>query len=113
MISIHSCVTHDEPCITRCVLGNRAWISLTRSITKTSPVGRWLNLYAPWLVPIAIARASTPVSNTNRTASSGSSIVALGLPRLGGAVPILLLASEALDRPEHPDLALDRHAHDM
>ena len=31
-----------------------------------------MNLYAPWLVPIAIARASTPVFSTNSTAWSGS-----------------------------------------
>ena len=30
-----------------------------------------LNLYAPWLVPIAIARESTPVSPTNSSTSSG------------------------------------------
>ena len=37
---------------------------------STSPVGGRVNLYAPWLVPTAIASASTPVSFTKRTASS-------------------------------------------
>jgi hypothetical protein len=43
-----------------------------RLIASTSPVGLLVNLYAPWLVPIATANASTPVSATNRSASSGS-----------------------------------------
>ena len=60
----------EEPCITRWVLGMRAWISLIRAIDKISSVGGRVNLYAPWLVPTAIARASTWVSLTNCSASS-------------------------------------------
>ena len=39
---------------------------------RVSPVGGFENLYAPWLVPIAIARASTFVNFTKFSASSGS-----------------------------------------
>ena len=54
------------------MFGNLAWISLILSIASVSPVGGFENLYAPWLVPIAIASASTFVWSTNFEASSGS-----------------------------------------
>ena len=34
-----SCGTLDEPCMTKWVFGMRLWISLTRLIASTSPVG--------------------------------------------------------------------------
>jgi hypothetical protein len=34
----------EEPCITRCVFGMRAWICLMRSMARMSPVGLRLNL---------------------------------------------------------------------
>jgi hypothetical protein len=43
----HEREDEDEPCITKCVSGMRAWISLIRSIRNTSPVGSAVNLYAP------------------------------------------------------------------
>src|SRR5512140_595865 len=72
MIFSHSCGTEEEPCITKWVLGMRAWISLMRLIAKVSPVGGLVNLYAPWLVPMAMASASTWVALTNCAASLGS-----------------------------------------
>jgi len=39
---------------------------------KILPVGFWVNLYAPWLVPMAMASASTPVFWTKSAASLGS-----------------------------------------
>ena len=50
--------TVDAPWSTRGVLGIRLWISLRRSKSR---YGSPLNLYAPWLVPIATAGGSTPV----------------------------------------------------
>jgi hypothetical protein len=44
MMASKSCGTLEEPCITRCVFGMRAWISLTRWIDSTSPVGLRENL---------------------------------------------------------------------
>ena len=57
--------TVDAPWSTRGVSGIRLWISLRRSKSR---YGSPLNLYAPWLVPIAIARESTPVRFTKSTA---------------------------------------------
>ncbi|CFN71718.1 Uncharacterised protein [Bordetella pertussis] len=39
-----SCGTLELPCITRWVLGRRAWISLMRAIDRMSPVGLRVNL---------------------------------------------------------------------
>ena len=41
-------------------------------MARVLPVGGLVNLYAPWDVPIAIAKASTPVCRTKSAASSGS-----------------------------------------
>jgi len=38
------CGTEEEPCITRCVLGNRRWISSTTFIARMSPSGLRENL---------------------------------------------------------------------
>ena len=90
--------------------GSRRWISSMRSIASTSPVGFLVNLYAPWLVPIATASASTPVSATN----------SLGLVRVGqqlivredalGPVAVFLLAVARFERAEAAQFALDRNA---
>ena len=49
-------------------VGQPAWISAITSMASMSPVGRRVNLYAPWLVPIATASASTPVRWTKSAA---------------------------------------------
>ena len=72
MISNHSWGTELDPCITRWVFGKALWISAILLIARTSPVGFLVNLYAPWLVPIAMAKASTFVFATKSAASSGS-----------------------------------------
>ena len=58
--------TPDEPCMTSAASTWRAR-SAIRSTSSTAPVS-----VMPCTVPMATARASTPVSATNRSASSGS-----------------------------------------
>ncbi len=58
--------------MTMCVSGRRRWMSSMISIARMSPSGSRENLYAPWLVPIATASASTPVRSTNSSAWAGS-----------------------------------------
>ena len=61
--------TEEAPCKTIGKLGRRSPTFLRRSKSR---YGSPLNLYAPWEVPIAIAKESTPVSSTNSAACSGS-----------------------------------------
>ena len=72
--------------MTRWVWGRRLWISMSRSILSTEPSGFLLNLYAPWLVPMAMARASTPVRSANSTAWSGSVTCSRPVPPASVAV---------------------------
>ena len=81
-----------------------------RSIASTSPVGLRVNLYAPWLVPMATASASTPVSATNRSASSGSVSSWSCDEHAFGAVAVFLFAVAVLERAEAAEFAFDRDA---
>ena len=61
-VSTSSGITVDAPCSTIGVFGILSFISFKISnLNLASP----LNLYAPWLVPIAIAKESQPVLSTN------------------------------------------------
>ena len=81
MILTYSWLTEDEPCKT---IGNPGSLLLTSSKMSNLNGGgnkipvsgslvhcSGLNLYAPWLVPIAIANESQPVLRTNSSTSSG------------------------------------------
>jgi hypothetical protein len=84
-----------------------------------SPVGFRVNLYAPWLVPIAIASASSCVRLTKSAACSGSVRSWLARHRRLGAVAVFLVAAHRLERAEAAELALDgdaarvRHVDDL
>ena len=63
--STSSGITVDAPCNTIGVFGIRVFTSFNMSnLSLASP----LNFYAPWLVPIAIAKESQPVLLTNSSA---------------------------------------------
>ena len=72
MMSCRSCGTEDEPCITRWVFGQLLWISSMTFIARIFAVGLAGELVGAVEVPMAMASASTLVSATNFTASSGS-----------------------------------------
>ena len=68
-VSTSSGITVEAPCKTIGVFGIFSFTCFNISILNfASP----LNLYAPWLVPIAIAKESHPVLSTNSFAWSGS-----------------------------------------
>ncbi|GAJ08340.1 unnamed protein product, partial [marine sediment metagenome] len=91
IISISSCGTEDEPCITR---GTPGIFSTTLLIISMSRVGFTLNLYAPWLVPIA--RASETRSPVIIQASRGA------LKYTNMAYIKYLAAAAAEDNPDIP-----------
>ena len=84
--------------MTRWVLGSLRWISTMRSMASTSPVGALVNLYAPWLVPIAIASASHPVccDEVGSLVGIGEHLVARELAL--GAHAVLLARLAGLER---------------
>ena len=68
-ISTNSGITVEAPCNTIGVFGIFSFTCFKISnLNFASP----LNLYAPWLVPIAIAKESQPVFSTNSFACSES-----------------------------------------
>jgi hypothetical protein len=85
---------------------------LRGSIARMSPVGLRENLYAPWLVPIAIARASTPVRfRRSRAACFGvGEQLRRGRGLALGTDAVLLARFARLERAEAAQFAFDRHA---
>ena len=72
-IFTNSGITVEAPCSTIGVFGILVFTSFKISnLNFASP----LNLYAPWLVPIAIAKESHPVLLTNSSACAGSVYIA-------------------------------------
>ena len=72
-ISTNSGITVEAPCSTIGVFGiNSLTFAKISNLNLASP----LNLYAPWLVPIAIAKESQPVLSTNSLACIGSVYIA-------------------------------------
>lgn len=59
----------DAPCNTSGKFGMRDAISA--SMSKRNSASSCVRLYAPWLVPIAIAKESVLVSDTNFSTSDG------------------------------------------
>jgi hypothetical protein len=68
-------------------------MAISTSILSTEPSGFLVNLYAPWLVPMAMASASTPVRSANSTAWSGS--VNVVEAAAAGAVAVFNAAQDA------------------
>ena len=69
------------------------------NLSKSS-FGSPLNLYAPWLVPIAMASESTPVLSTNSAASSGTVKVAfLTSTFTSSSIPASLPSSASTTAP--------------
>ena len=81
-----------------------------RSIASVSPVGGFVNLYAPCDVPTATASASTPVrvDELRGLLRVGEHLLARERPARADAVLLARLAG--LQRAEHAELALDAHA---
>ncbi len=75
---------------------------MIRSIASTSPSGLRVNLYAPWLVPIATAKASLGLVGI------GEQLVVRKGPL--GAVPVFLLANSGFQRAETAQFPFDGNA---
>ena len=71
-------------------------------MAKMSPVGGRVNLYAPWLVPQAIAKASTLVLLTKSTASSGSVSICSSVNLPTAPTPSSSPASPVSKEPKQP-----------
>jgi hypothetical protein len=69
---------------------------LSRSRSSLASV---LNLYAPWLVPIATANVSTPVFWTNSAAVFGSVSIASFSCTLSSSMPASFPSSASTDAP--------------
>ena len=96
--------------MTRCVDGMRAWIALMRSMSRISPVGGRVNLYAPCDVPIATASASTPVFATKSAAWLGIGQELRMIEHAFGARAVFLAGRAGFERAEAPELAFDADA---
>ena len=96
-ISTNSGITVDAPCNTIGVLGILSLISFKMSnLNFASP----LNLYAPWLVPIAIAKESHPVLLTNSSAWAGSVYIAsLAVTFTSSSIPANFPSSASTTTP--------------
>ena len=69
MVVTSFCGMFDAPCNTNGNPGRRC--ATSAKISKRNSSLSDLRLYAPWLVPIAIAKESMPVAFTNFSTSSG------------------------------------------
>ena len=96
-ISTNSGITVEAPCNTIGVFGIFSLIfAKISNLNFASP----LNLYAPWLVPIAIAKESHPVLSTNSFASSGFVYIASSAETLtSSSIPASFPSSASTTTP--------------